>query len=193
MRVRIQCWKPEGWSAPTPTYSSIWKTTTSDHGTLAVSLTSAWTNASCELPVANMAWATPRAVTATRSTAAASSAAARASSLGSRCTRTVASPACIVPCRTGSACQSHVRQTDSVRAVEVPGPSHLEAAWKAVRRSLQVTPVVAVPQLGSSVSVKVETVQPTGSFKVRGGVAAVAATHEDDPGRAVVASSAGNH
>jgi threonine dehydratase len=80
-----------------------------------------------------------------------------------------------------------------VRAVEVPGRSHLEAAWKAVRHSLQVTPVVAVPQLGSSVSVKIETVQPTGSFKVRGGVAAVAATHEDDPDRAVVASSAGNH
>ena len=41
--------------------------------------------------------------------------------------------------------------------------------------------------------VKVETVQPTGSFKVRGGLAAVSATLEDDPGRAVVASSAGNH
>jgi threonine dehydratase len=80
-----------------------------------------------------------------------------------------------------------------VRDVEVPGPSHLEAAWKAVRRYLDVTPVVAAPQLGPSVSVKVETVQPTGSFKVRGGLAAVSATHEDEPGRAVVASSAGNH
>ncbi len=75
----------------------------------------------------------------------------------------------------------------------VPGPAHLEAAWKAVRRFLPVTPVVAAPQLGASVSVKLETVQPTGSFKVRGGLAAVAATLEDDPGRAVVASSAGNH
>jgi threonine dehydratase len=80
-----------------------------------------------------------------------------------------------------------------VRDVEIPGPAHLEAAWKAVRRHLPLTPVVAAPQLGPSVSVKVETVQPTGSFKVRGGLAAVAATHEDDPGRAVVASSAGNH
>jgi threonine dehydratase len=62
-----------------------------------------------------------------------------------------------------------------------------------VRRYLSVTPVVAAPQLGPSVSVKVETVQPTGSFKVRGGLAAVSATHEDEPGRAVVASSAGNH
>ena len=61
------------------------------------------------------------------------------------------------------------------------------------RRFLAVTPVVGAPQLGSSVSVKVETVQPTGSFKVRGGLAAVSATLQQDPGRAVVASSAGNH
>ncbi len=69
----------------------------------------------------------------------------------------------------------------------------MEAAWKAVRRFLAVTPVVGGPQLGPTVSVKVETVQPTGSFKVRGGLAAVSATLEEEPGRAVVASSAGNH
>ena len=80
-----------------------------------------------------------------------------------------------------------------VRQVDVPGPASLEAAWKAVRRFLPVTPVVRAPQLGASVSVKVETVQPTGSFKVRGGLAAVSATLDAEPGRAVVASSAGNH
>ena len=80
-----------------------------------------------------------------------------------------------------------------MRTVTVPGPSQLEAAWKAVRDQLAVTPVVAAPQLGPSVSVKVETVQPTGSFKVRGGLAAVSATLEDEPGRAVVTASAGNH
>ena len=80
-----------------------------------------------------------------------------------------------------------------MRDVEVPGAAHLEAAWKAVRHYLPVTPVVAAPQLGPSACVKVETVQPTGSFKVRGGIAAVAATREEEPGRAVVASSAGNH
>jgi len=69
----------------------------------------------------------------------------------------------------------------------------MEAAWKAARRFLAVTPVVGAPQLGSAVSVKVETFQPTGSFKVRGGLAAVSATLEAEPGRAVVASSAGNH
>ena len=80
-----------------------------------------------------------------------------------------------------------------MREVETPGPHHMEAAWKAVREFLPVTPVVAAPQLGEGVVAKVETVQPTGSFKVRGGLAAVSATLARHPGRAVVASSAGNH
>jgi threonine dehydratase len=62
-----------------------------------------------------------------------------------------------------------------------------------VRRFLPVTPVVAAPQLGEAVSAKVEIVQPTGSFKVRGGLAAVSAALEQNPGCAVVAASAGNH
>ena len=84
-------------------------------------------------------------------------------------------------------------QTGPVRDVVVPGPAHMEAAWRAVRRFLPVTPAFGTPQLGPSVSVKIETLQPTGSFKVRGGLAAVSATLEQDPGRDVVASSAGNH
>jgi threonine dehydratase len=80
-----------------------------------------------------------------------------------------------------------------MRVVAQPGKAHFEAAWDVVRRYLPVTPVVAAPQLGRGVSLKVETVQPTGSFKVRGGLAAVSATLAADPGRAVVASSAGNH
>ena len=69
----------------------------------------------------------------------------------------------------------------------------MEAAWKAVRRFLAVTPTVGTPQLGPALSAKLELLQPTGSFKVRGGLAAVSATLEEEPGRAVVASSAGNH
>ncbi len=80
-----------------------------------------------------------------------------------------------------------------MRQVELPGPAHMEAAWRAVRRHLAVTPVVGTAQLGPTVSAKLETLQPTGSFKVRGGLAAVAATLGSEPGRAVVASSAGNH
>ena len=83
--------------------------------------------------------------------------------------------------------------SDPIRQVAVPGPQQVETAWNEVRRNLTVTPVVDTPQLGPSVSAKLETLQPTGSFKVRGGLAAVAATLAQDPGRAVVASSAGNH
>jgi threonine dehydratase len=80
-----------------------------------------------------------------------------------------------------------------MRSVAQPEAAQFDAAWEEVRRHLAVTPVLAVPQLGPGISVKLETVQPTGSFKVRGGVAAVAATLRADPGRAVIGSSAGNH
>jgi threonine dehydratase len=80
-----------------------------------------------------------------------------------------------------------------MRTVEQPDASHDDRAWQVVRRHLAVTPVVAAPQLGQHISVKVETLQPTGSFKVRGGLAAVGATLEADPTREVVAASAGNH
>jgi threonine dehydratase len=80
-----------------------------------------------------------------------------------------------------------------MRPVARPQPSHHAAAWAVVRRYLPVTPVVTAPQLGPHVSLKVETFQPTGSFKVRGGLAAVAATLAADPGREVVGASAGNH
>jgi threonine dehydratase len=80
-----------------------------------------------------------------------------------------------------------------MRNVAHPEPSHFAAAWDEVRRTLAVTPVVAAPQLGPGISLKLETMQPTGSFKVRGGMAAVAATLRADPDRAVIGSSAGNH
>lgn len=72
------------------------------------------------------------------------------------------------------------------RVVELPAPGDLAAAERAVRAVLAPTPVVHA--LG--MWLKVETVQPTGSFKVRGGVAALAAL---PPGRRVVTASAGNH
>jgi len=81
----------------------------------------------------------------------------------------------------------------TMRHVVQPEKSQHDAAWAVVRRFLTVTPVVTAPQLGRGVSLKVETFQPTGSFKVRGGLAAVAATLEADPGREVVGASAGNH
>jgi threonine dehydratase len=80
-----------------------------------------------------------------------------------------------------------------MRAVAHPEKSHHDRAWNVVRRHLGTTPVVAAPQLGRHISLKVETFQPTGSFKVRGGLAAVSATLASTPGREVVAASAGNH
>jgi threonine dehydratase len=80
-----------------------------------------------------------------------------------------------------------------MRIVAPPEKSQQDAAWDVVRRHLAVTPVVPAPQLGPNVSLKVETFQPTGSFKVRGGLAAVSATLMADPGREVVGASAGNH
>jgi threonine dehydratase len=80
-----------------------------------------------------------------------------------------------------------------MRTVAQPQSTQFATAWEVVRRYLAVTPVVRAPQLGAGVSLKLETVQPTGSFKVRGGLAAVSATVAEDPGREVVAASAGNH
>src|SRR5918997_2867897 len=72
------------------------------------------------------------------------------------------------------------------RVVELPRAADLAAAERAVRAVLPPTPVVEA--LG--MCLKLETMQPTGSFKVRGGVAALAARPADDR---VVTASAGNH
>ncbi len=72
------------------------------------------------------------------------------------------------------------------RVVAMPAAGDLAAAARAVRGVLAPTPVVHA--LG--MWLKLETVQPTGSFKVRGGLAAMAAA---PPGCSVVTASAGNH
>ncbi len=80
-----------------------------------------------------------------------------------------------------------------MRTVEAPGPETLTAAAAVVRAHLPATPLVAAPELGEGVLLKLETLQPTGSFKVRGGLAAVAASDRRRPGRPLVTASAGNH
>lgn len=77
-----------------------------------------------------------------------------------------------------------------VRAVRPPTADDVRSAYETVRRSLVPTPVVRDshgehPQL----HLKLETSQPTGSFKVRGALNALASI---DPGRDVVTASAGN-
>jgi threonine dehydratase len=76
-----------------------------------------------------------------------------------------------------------------MRTVLAPTPSELAAAEATIRRVLRPTPVVAAPQLGKDVWLKLDVLQPTGSFKVRGAAAALA----DGGDRRVVVASAGNH
>jgi threonine dehydratase len=78
---------------------------------------------------------------------------------------------------------------DTVRAVRPPTAEDLASAVDLVREHLSVTPVMAA---GGSL-LKDETVLPTGSFKVRGALVAVAAALRLHPGRPVIAASAGNH
>ncbi|HZZ96829.1 MAG TPA: pyridoxal-phosphate dependent enzyme [Jatrophihabitantaceae bacterium] len=66
----------------------------------------------------------------------------------------------------------------------------LPAALAAVRALLPPTPLVQARIEGAEVYFKLETMQPTGSFKVRGAVAAVAAYGADNR---IVTASAGNH
>jgi threonine dehydratase len=79
-----------------------------------------------------------------------------------------------------------------IRAVREPDTADLAAALESVRRHLRPTPVVASPELGERVWLKLETLQPTGSFKVRGGIAAVSKIQSIDPNANVIAASAGN-
>jgi threonine dehydratase len=80
-----------------------------------------------------------------------------------------------------------------VRVVRVPEASEIATAAVVVRRHLAVTPVVAAPDLGLDTWLKLETLQPTGSFKVRGALVAVTAALERDAQAAIVTGSAGNH
>jgi threonine dehydratase len=86
----------------------------------------------------------------------------------------------------------------TVRLVRRPTAVEVEAAAVVVAHHLAPTPVLASPRLGADVVLKLETVQPTGSFKVRGALVAVAASLEraavtGGSGRPVVTASAGNH
>lgn len=77
----------------------------------------------------------------------------------------------------------------SVRAVRPPSAADLDAAWEAVLATLPPTPLVAAPSLGERVCLKLESLQPTGSFKVRGALAAV---RQLRAGTEPVTASAGN-
>lgn len=77
-----------------------------------------------------------------------------------------------------------------VRAVRLPLESDFDQARAIVRKYLAPTPLVVSRSGGREALLKLETFQPTGSFKVRGAVAAVATL---PPGSRIVTASAGNH
>ncbi len=80
-----------------------------------------------------------------------------------------------------------------IRHVLPPSADQLEAARRVIGDHLVATPTVTIQLRGRSVLTKLESLQPTGSFKVRGALAAIDAARRDDPSGAVVTSSAGNH
>jgi threonine dehydratase len=75
-----------------------------------------------------------------------------------------------------------------IRTVRAPTRDEVVAAAARVHAHLEPSPLLESGPLEGFL--KVETVQPTGSFKVRGAVAALTAL---PPGSRVVTASAGNH
>jgi len=80
-----------------------------------------------------------------------------------------------------------------MRHVEAPSLEQLDAAARVISDHLETTPTVSLRLRGRSVLTKLENLQTTGSFKIRGALAAIDAAHRDDPHGAVITSSAGNH
>ncbi len=80
--------------------------------------------------------------------------------------------------------------TAAPRVVRVPDVEDFERAWRIVRDVLVPTPLASAAIEGGDGALKLETFQPTGSFKVRGALAALAALPEGTP---AVTASAGNH
>ena len=80
-----------------------------------------------------------------------------------------------------------------IREVTPPTPDDLAAAREIVARYLTPTPTVALHLRGRQVFAKLESLQTTGAFKIRGGLSAVEAARRENPEGSVITSSAGNH
>ena len=80
-----------------------------------------------------------------------------------------------------------------IRHVVAPNAAELAAATRVIAEHLEETPTVTLRLRGRAVLTKLESLQITGSFKIRGALAAIDAAHRDDPHGAVITSSAGNH
>lgn len=77
------------------------------------------------------------------------------------------------------------------------GPAEVRAALEAVRTHTHRTPMLTSASLsgmtGSTVFLKAENLQKTGSFKARGGTNAVLSLSTEEKDRGVIVVSAGNH
>jgi threonine dehydratase len=80
-----------------------------------------------------------------------------------------------------------------IRHVLPPTSEQLEDARRVVTDYLVPTPTVTMSLRGRAVLAKLESLQITGAFKVRGALSAVDAARRQDPHGAVITSSAGNH
>lgn len=77
-----------------------------------------------------------------------------------------------------------------IREVRAPTPDQMDTARRLVVAHLATTPVDAGNGTVDHPALKLENTQPTGSFKVRGALAALAAAPAGIP---VISASAGNH
>jgi threonine dehydratase len=81
--------------------------------------------------------------------------------------------------------------------VREPGPADIEHAREAIADVVRRTPVLPSATLsertGGDVLLKAESLQRTGSFKIRGALNKLGALGEEGCARGVVAASAGNH
>lgn len=80
-----------------------------------------------------------------------------------------------------------------IRHVSAPTSDQLEHARDLVTHYLEPTPTVSILVRERKVLAKLESLQVTGSFKIRGALAAVDAAHRVDSHGAVITASAGNH
>ena len=81
--------------------------------------------------------------------------------------------------------------------LEAPSFQDVLRARAVVRRYLEPTPLIARPAIderfGFNAYFKCENMQPTGAFKIRGGIYLMSRLSDDERGRGVVTASTGNH
>ena len=86
---------------------------------------------------------------------------------------------------------------DDEHTIARVSPADIEAAARRVRPHVHRTPIFGSHNLssllGSTILLKAENLQKTGSFKARGGTNAILSLSADQRARGVIAVSAGNH